>query len=85
MFLFKQFTCESVPLSGRRQERTLTKFNPGCSRLEPEIQSTQFCENQMPLSKELMHVVAGISGSNVVLNVTTNKMQDVNDYSGLDD
>ena len=35
-------------------ERTLTKFNPGCLELKPEIQSTQFSEDQMPLSKELM-------------------------------
>ena len=39
-------------------ERTLTKFNPGCLELKPEIQSTQFREDQMPLSKELMHVAA---------------------------
>ena len=39
-------------------ERTLTKFNPGCLELKPEIESTQFSEDQMPLSKELMHVTA---------------------------
>ena len=38
-------------------ERTLTKFNPGCLELKPEIQSTQF-KDQMPLSKELIHVAA---------------------------
>ena len=64
-FLFKQFTCMYVRVfhyqAGRRQERTrLTRFNPGCSGLQPEIRSTQFSEDQMPLSKELMHVVAGI-------------------------
>ena len=57
------YVCESVPLSGRQagEKRTrLTRFNPGCSGLQPEIRSTQFSEDQMPLSKELMHVVAGI-------------------------